>query len=599
MPRLVRTLSYREEGAVPDQPMLEEAAIRERVGETSFARGAEYFRSGAIFNPRRQGATLKAQCTGSSAPFYRVEATLDDGEIADANCSCPVGGGGFCKHVAALLLTWNDRPQDFVEVESFDTALERRSKAELIALIKQMLAQQPDLEALLETTLAPAGGQRPPVNVETYRRQAAAAFRGGGFEDWGAASAAAEQLRPLVLVGNSLLEQGDARGAAAVYEVIAGTVQENYETVDDESGDLAAVVQDSLMGLGRCLATLQDAGPREDILRVLFEVYHGDVDAGGYGMSDEVPALILEAATPQERRLVAGWVHAALPQEEDWHSAYTGKEYGRFLLALGEGTLDDEAYLQICRDAGLDQELVERLLSLGRLEEATAELQEAQDRALLALADLFVRHGQAETAERVVAAHAATTPPAAGAVAALEWLKKRADARNDLPAAFDLQQRIFQQRPNLSGYLELRRLAQQLGRWADMRPSLLAGSDTPGGHRLLIEIRLADGEIDAALEALATASPGVAAELALQVAQAAEAARPAAALDIYRRRAEALIAQRGRDNYVAAARLLQKVRDLHGRLDDAGGWTSYLTDLRNSTRSLRALKEELAAAGLT
>lgn len=582
---------------MPDNAMLEEAAIRERVGETSFARGVEYFRSGAIFNPRRQSATLKAQCAGSSAPFYRVQATLDDGAIVDANCSCPVGSGGFCKHIAALLLTWNDRPQEFVEVEAFGTALERRSKAELITLIQQMLAQQPDLEALLETTLAPAGGQHLPVNVETYRRQAAAAFRGGGFEDWGAASAAAEQLRPLLLVGNSLLEQGDTRGAAAVYEVIAGTVQENYETVDDESGDLAAVVQDCLMGLGRCLATLQDAGPRKDILRVLFDVYHGDVDAGGYGMSDEVPALVLEAATAQERRLVAGWVHAALPQGEDWHSAYTGKEYGRFLLALGEGTLDDEAYLQICRDAGLDQELIERLVTLGRLDEATAELRDADGRTLLALADLFVRHGHAETAERVVSAQAAKTP-VAGDVAALEWLKKRADARDDLPAAFEFQQRVFQQRPSLNGYLELRRLAQQLGRWATMRPPLLAALQTPGSRGLLIQIRLADGEIDAALAEFGSAQPGVAAELALQVAQAAEAARPEAALDIYRRRAEALIAQRGRDNYVAAARLLQKVRDLHSRLQQGDAWTSYLTELLERNRSLRALKEELAAAGL-
>jgi hypothetical protein len=40
------------------------------------------------------------------------------------------------------------------------------------------------------------------------------------------------------------------------------------------------------------------------------------------------------------------------------------------------------------------------------------------------------------------------------------------------------------------------------------------------------------------------------------------------------------------------------VRDLYRRGDDAGAWARYLADLRERTRSLRALKEELAAAGL-
>ncbi|HEY8744393.1 MAG TPA: hypothetical protein VIU62_14960, partial [Chloroflexota bacterium] len=414
-------------------------------------------------------------------------------------------------------------------------------------------------------------------------------------EDWGAASAAADQLRPLVLVGNNLLAQGDSQGAAAVFQAIAEAVQENYESVDDESGELAELVRDCLAGLGRCLAAQQDAGPREDILQALFDVYQRDVDAGGYGMSDEVPELILEAASAEERLLVAGWVRAALPHGTGWESNYRGQEYGRFLLALAEGILDDDAYLQICRDAGLEQELIERLLTLGRLDEATTELQSAKDRSLLDLADLFVSQGQAETAERVVAAQA--TP--AGNASALEWLKKRADARNDLPAALELQERLFQERSSLDDYLELRRLAQQLGRWDALRPPLLAALQGSGARRVLIQIHLAEGEIDAALEALRTAPPGVTVDMALEVAQAAEATHPQTALDIYRRRAEWLIATRGRANYTSAARLLQKVRDLYRRLDDAGAWTRYLTDLRERTRSLRALKEELATAGVS
>ena len=76
---------------------------------------------------------------------------LDARGIAEADCSCPVGADGYCKHTGAVLLAWRRRPEDFAEVEELDQALGRRSKEELIALVKQMLQHQPDLDVLLET----------------------------------------------------------------------------------------------------------------------------------------------------------------------------------------------------------------------------------------------------------------------------------------------------------------------------------------------------------------------------------------------------------------------------------------------------------------
>ncbi len=55
--------------------------------------------------------TLKALCQGSAASPYRVEVTFSQKGIASTNCSCPVGAGGYCKHVAALLLTWLHEPE--------------------------------------------------------------------------------------------------------------------------------------------------------------------------------------------------------------------------------------------------------------------------------------------------------------------------------------------------------------------------------------------------------------------------------------------------------------------------------------------------------
>ena len=120
-------------------PVFQEAHIEGRVGRRSFRRGRDYVQSGAIFNARRQGSTLKAFCTGSSVAAYRVQVTFDRRGVAEADCSCPVGRGGYCKHVAALLLAWRQRPEDFVEVEELDSGLARCSRRELTDLIKDLL----------------------------------------------------------------------------------------------------------------------------------------------------------------------------------------------------------------------------------------------------------------------------------------------------------------------------------------------------------------------------------------------------------------------------------------------------------------------------
>ena len=70
-------------------PTPDEEAILARVGERSFERGQSYYRSGAIFDARRQGMTLKARCRGSLPSPYRVEASFGPEGLLSADCSCP------------------------------------------------------------------------------------------------------------------------------------------------------------------------------------------------------------------------------------------------------------------------------------------------------------------------------------------------------------------------------------------------------------------------------------------------------------------------------------------------------------------------------
>jgi uncharacterized Zn finger protein len=128
----------------------------------------------------------------------------------------------------------------------------------------------------------------------------------------------------------------------------------------------------------------------------------------------------------------------------------------------------------------------------------------------------------------------------------------------------------------------------------------------------LIQIALDEGDIDKALQLLkgmakkdiygytynASSAYYGYGNIALEVARAAEETRPREAIELYRQYAERLIAMRDRKNYQAACTYFVKVRALYEKLGEGEAWTSYITALREQNRNFRALKEELAKAGL-
>jgi uncharacterized Zn finger protein len=582
-------------------PALSDDEIEARVGPQSFQRGKQYFRDRAIFEARQQGMTIKARSLGSSGGPYRLHVTFGPDGIASANCSCPVGGGGYCKHIAALLLTWRARPEEFLAVEEVNRALEARSKEELIALIKQMLAQEPELESLLEVPLPVAGKRSAPVDPQIYRRQAAAVF--SQAEDrWGPPDDVAEQLLAITSIGDGFAGQKDFASAAAVYEAVALESLENFESYDDESGAMHEVISECAVALGECLRNEQDRAVRERILRTLFAVYRFDVDFGGVGLGEEVPELLMDQTTPEERKAVAGWAREAIPGGDDWSSNWRRQAFGALLLDLEMDELDDEAYLRVCRETGRVHDVVDRLLSLDRVEEAVQAAQGTSDYELLSLADIFVRHQHGDLAEELMVDRANRTED----TRVLDWLKDRYKFRGE-PAALEMAEKLLRTRPDLTRYRELRELARKAGQWETVRPRALTFLREQRWNDLLVAIYLDDGEIDQALQALRELGSPVVGygyglyggkPLALQVAEAAAATRPDAALEIYGQQVERLIAGRSRPYYAEAARLLVEMRDIYDQFDRGEEWSIYLEDLRNRYRSLRALKDEMAAAGL-
>jgi uncharacterized Zn finger protein len=93
---------------------LTESDIRQMAVDQSFARGEQYFASGAVVELQQRGNTAVARVRGSQADGYRVTIELDEGRVVSTRCSCPYDWGGICKHIVATLLTLMRKP-DIVE----------------------------------------------------------------------------------------------------------------------------------------------------------------------------------------------------------------------------------------------------------------------------------------------------------------------------------------------------------------------------------------------------------------------------------------------------------------------------------------------------
>lgn len=405
--------------------------IRDWVGPVSFRKGESYFDQGAIIEPHRQGMTLKASCLGSSAPSYRVEVTIDDEGISLAECSCPVGFSGHCKHVAALLFTWLNSPEAFEEIPDIDTSLEQRSKAELLALIRQMLQRYPDLEYLLKIPSPIKSTDQTAIDPGVIRHQVAKAFASAG-EEWGWRDLfeTARDVDELVNLARQYQAHGDITNAIIIYRVLAEEILKHEDIVmQDEADRFGGLIDEAVEGLGDCLESVKDPGARQEILQAIFNVYNWDVRMGGIGIGDSIPDILLHNATPQEKEFLVGLIQAALPDTRKW-----GQEtMGGLLLDLQAEELDDEAYLTICRQTGRLFDLVSRLLQRGCLDEAMTETQKAEDYQLLALADLFVQYGHGSLAEQMIDARFDTSQDDR----LIEWLKGYAIQQSDYPKALE------------------------------------------------------------------------------------------------------------------------------------------------------------------
>ena len=111
-------------------------------------RGEQYYLSGAVQSLRREGDVVFADVMGTER--YEVELAFQDGELADAWCSCPYAeDGDYCKHMAAVLFQLEEEQADDTKLPDRKDTLERQIAS---------LTEQQAKELLLQLALKHTGG---------------------------------------------------------------------------------------------------------------------------------------------------------------------------------------------------------------------------------------------------------------------------------------------------------------------------------------------------------------------------------------------------------------------------------------------------------
>jgi uncharacterized Zn finger protein len=177
----------------------------------------------------------------------------------------------------------------------------------------------------------------------------------------------------------------------------------------------------------------------------------------------------------------------------------------------------------------------------------------------------------------------------------LPWLAQMAEKQRDPETALKWCLSLLFESPGLEHYQNLREVARQLDQWYSLRSDLIEKLEADQQWDLLIEIALEEGDVTRALELLPRQRWT---RHDLQVAKVAESSHPQAAIQIYTRRIERIIAARGRDNYRQAASILQCVREVYNRLNANAEWEEYFNGLRARHSRLPALQDELDKTSL-
>ncbi|GAA1925897.1 SWIM zinc finger family protein [Streptantibioticus ferralitis] len=563
---------------------LTEADLRALAGVRSFERGLGYL--DAVSGVEVGDGWVTATVYGTQR--YVVELTLPEPGGLSGECDCPYGlEGNFCKHLVALGLTVLARSESLPKqrkaarerAQDFDTWLSDLSRDELLALLREQVAEDRQLRRRLELRAASARGDLAGVRARSRELLDFGPFAQYGYVEYADARAYADQAGQAVSAIRALTGSGRAADAITLAREAMRLLAEALESVDDSDGGLGQIGADLADAhLEACRAARPDPGA---LARWLVGHVLGDLDElteidpfdyedvlGERGMT-----VLRELAVEAWRRNRTGWAEKYLME----HLAKAGGDVDA-VIAVHAADLAPNGHTHLV----IARELDTARRSDEALDWAERGIREAQN---LAAVD----------------------------TALLDYLCDRYAQAARLPEAVALRRAHFRARRTLLACQQLRAAARAAESWPAEREGALAllRADAAGNRRggngqyggggwyggaLLVDALLDDKDLDAAW--LAATETGAHDRQWLALADQARAGRPADALGVYLRLAQPLTEQTGNAVYEQLVSLLLGIRDCHRRLGTPDEFTGYVTALRTAQKRKRNLMRLMDERGL-
>jgi uncharacterized Zn finger protein len=124
----------------PELRQISERQISILDQENTNGEGWEYYCTGQIV----QAAVLKNRISGTIREYleeFHVQIQIDEHEVV-TSCSCDTGEV-VCKHIVALLYSWINDTEDFVNIGNLVKRLYKMEKQDLIDALERVIQSDP------------------------------------------------------------------------------------------------------------------------------------------------------------------------------------------------------------------------------------------------------------------------------------------------------------------------------------------------------------------------------------------------------------------------------------------------------------------------
>jgi hypothetical protein len=321
-----------------------------------YYRGEEYFEEGLVKSvDLLDSSTLSGIVKGNSN--YKVSISIDSDEDLSCECSCPCDFN--CKHAAALLLKWLSIKDDLNEPknskqqkkESITDILSRKSKDELIELLKEFLIKHPEMKQFVK------------LDKKEISLKIKSLF--SDFIDWDEVSDLISQLETILegIKRNKPLWNKELLSEIEKCSIIMVNGQENMH----DEGDIGLFLEKWFLLFGEMFSSFN---PTIQEKREFLQKIIGLSNKDQYGLeSSYEKAFLGMCKSIEDIELIKEYFK---PTNKD---KYEDKDYYTdFYLDLYDKLGLNNDYLSIAKKEGFSSNIVDKLVSLGRLEEALEEI---------------------------------------------------------------------------------------------------------------------------------------------------------------------------------------------------------------------------------